>query len=111
MSKEDQAFEFSTKCDQATAADYLEQLAKHIRNGNVQLSAGTESIGLTVEGEIKLEIAAEAKPEKGKGNLQLEISWKAPVPPKEEPQIRIEGSAPVASSTGRTRAAKSDSAD
>ena len=96
MPIEDQAFKFSTRCDQPLTADYLEQLAKHIRNGHLQLSAGAESIGLTVEGEIKLEIAAESKPGQGKNSLRLELSWEVPIPPKEEPQIRIEGSSPAA---------------
>ena len=111
MPNEDQAFKFSTRCDQAQTADYLEQVAKHIRNGHLQLSAGTESIGLTVAGEIKLEIAAESSPEKGKNSLRLELSWDAPIPPKEDPHIRIEGSAPADASTGGNRASESDSTD
>lgn len=94
MPREDQTFEFSTKCDQATTADYFEQLARHIRNGNLQLSAGNKNIGLTVKGEVRLAISAEAKPDQGIESLQLEISWQTPVPPKEEPDIRIEGGVP-----------------
>ena len=78
MPGEDQTFEFSTRCDQATTADYLEQLAKHIRNGNLQLSVGTERIGLTVEGKSSWLLQAEAKPDPGIGSLRLELSWDDP---------------------------------
>ena len=81
-------FEFTSKVDSARAADYLETLAQHIRDGSVQLAAGGEAISLAIGTDVKLEIAAEANAEKGKGSLQFELSWKTPAP-VEETEIHI----------------------
>ena len=88
----DQSFEFSTRCDPNQTAEYLERIARYIRAGLVRLSSEAESIDLAVAGDVKLEITAESKREKGRGSLRVELSWK-PAVVKEEPHIVIEGAA------------------
>ena len=103
----DQSFEFSTRSDPNQTAEYLERIARYIRAGLVRLSSGGESIDLSVAGDVKLEITAESKHEKGRGRLSVELSWKPSVV-KEEPQIAIEGAdeemAPAARSIDGARA-------
>lgn len=92
MPEGDRSFEFSTRSDPDQTAEYLERVARYVRAGLVRLSSGADSIDLAVEGDVKLEISAESKPEKGKGSLRVELSWK-PSAVKEEPRIVIEGAA------------------
>ena len=103
----DQSFEFSTRSDPNQTAEYLERIARYIRAGLVRLSSGAESIDLSVAGDVKLEITAETKREKGRGRLSVELSWKPSVV-KEEPHIMIEGAdeemAPAATSIDGARA-------
>jgi amphi-Trp domain-containing protein len=74
-----QSFEFSTYGEPETIADYLESLAKQIRSGSASLSAGSEMINLHFGSPIKLGIEAEMRSRKGKGSLDLELSWREPV--------------------------------
>lgn len=103
----DQSFEFSTRIDPNETAEYLERLARYIRAGLVRLSSDDRSIDLAVAGDVKLEIAAESRREKGKGSLRVELSWK-PAAVKEEPRIMIEGAdgpaAPAAMAANGVRA-------
>ena len=101
----DQSFEFSTRCDPNQTAEYLERIARYIRAGLVRLSSGAGSIDLAVAGDVKLEITADTKREKGRGSLRVELSWK-PAVVKEAPHIVIEGAAGAAS---RTDGAKTSS--
>ena len=104
----DRSFEFSTRIDPNETAEYLERIARYIRAGLVRLSSDGRSIDLAVAGDVKLEIAAESKREKGKGSLRVELSWK-PAAVKEEPRIMIEGAdehaAPAAIAANGARAA------
>ena len=108
MSEGDRSFEFSTRSDPEQTAEYLERLARYVRAGLVRLSSGPRSIGLAVAGDVKLEIAAESKREKGRGSLRIELSWK-PSAIKEEPRIVIDGAdedtAPAAASVDGVKAA------
>ena len=90
MPEGDRSFEFSTRSDPDQTAEYLERVARYVRAGLVRLSSGNDAINLAVEGDVKLEITAESKPEKGKGSLRVELSWK-PSAVKEEPGIVIAG--------------------
>jgi amphi-Trp domain-containing protein len=84
----DRSFEFSAYCEPAQVADYLEALARYIRAGHAQLAVGSESIQLSFSPSLKLELAAKMRPDKGKGSLELDISWRRP-PHFEEP-LRIQ---------------------
>lgn len=90
MEEKEQSFEYAVSVDADKAASYLESVARYVRSGMLSLSAGAESIDLQVGTEMKLEIAAEQKLEKGKGSLQVELSWKIPTA-KEEGEIKIAG--------------------
>jgi amphi-Trp domain-containing protein len=88
MENGEKAFEYSGYSEPSTVADYLESLAQHLRNGRVHLAAGGESIDLEMAANVKVELAAKVKPDKGKGSLQLDISWKQP--PATDDSLRIE---------------------
>jgi amphi-Trp domain-containing protein len=91
---QEQSFEYAATVSAVKAADHLEALARNLRAGQVQLTAGAESIALAVQGEVKLEIAAEFKAEKGKGSLELQLSWRNPIA-RDEAEIQIGGGAPA----------------
>lgn len=84
MESEDRSLEFSSQCEPSQVAEYLEAIANHIRNGHIALSVGSEAVQLDLAPNVKLELEAKAKPDKGKGSLQVEISWKQ-APHFEEP--------------------------
>ncbi len=88
---EEQSFEYAVSVDAAKAADYLESVARFVRAGAVSFSAGAETIELQVGPEVKLEISAEQKPEKGSGSMQVELSWKMPKVKEEAEEITIGG--------------------
>lgn len=70
-------FEFTATLGLAQAADYLSKVADGLRRGVIGLSAAGRAIRLEPGAMVTLELAAECKPEKSKGSLALEISWKA----------------------------------
>lgn len=70
-------FEFTATLEPANAADYLTRIADGLRRGVIGLAAAGRSIRLEPGGMVTVEVAAESKPEKAKGSLGLEISWKA----------------------------------
>ncbi len=70
-------FEFTGMLEPANAADYLTRIADGLRRGVISLAAAGRSIRLEPGGMVTIEVAAESKPEKAKGSLGLEISWKA----------------------------------
>lgn len=70
-------FEFFATLDIQRAADYLSRIAEGLRKGTLNLSAGGRSISLTPTSMVKIELEAESRgSEAGRGNLELEISWK-----------------------------------
>jgi len=69
-------FDYSIRCDRAQVADHLEILARSFREGQVKLAAGDKSIALVPSPRVKLEVKAETKPEKNKGELRIKVSWK-----------------------------------
>jgi amphi-Trp domain-containing protein len=70
-------FEFTGTLEPAQAADYLSRIADGLRRGVIGLSAAGRSIRIEPGAMVTLEIAAESKPEKAKGSLAVEVSWKA----------------------------------
>ncbi|MBN1368433.1 MAG: amphi-Trp domain-containing protein [Dehalococcoidales bacterium] len=69
-------FDYSIHCERAQVADHLEILARSFRDGQVKIATGDKSILLTPASMVKLELTAETKPEKGKGELKIKVSWK-----------------------------------
>jgi len=88
MENGERTFEYSAYSEAAVVADYLESLAQHLRQGRVHLAAGGESIDLQVTTNVKIDLSAQVKPAKGKGNFQLDVSWRQP--PATEDSLRIE---------------------
>jgi len=70
-------FEFTATLAPEQAADYLNKVADGLRRGVIGLAAAGRSIRLEPGALLTLEIAAETKPEKAKGSLAVEVSWKA----------------------------------
>lgn len=70
-------FEFTATLEPSQAADYLSRIADGLRRGVVSLAAAGRSIRIEPGGLVTVEIAAESKPEKAKGSLAVEVSWKA----------------------------------
>ena len=70
-------FEFTATLAPEQAADYLSKVADGLRRGVIGLAAAGRSIRLEPGALLTLEIAAESKPEKAKGSLAVELSWKA----------------------------------
>jgi amphi-Trp domain-containing protein len=70
-------FEFTATLEPAQAADYLARIADGLRRGVIGLAAAGRSIRMEPGPMVTVEIAGESKPEKAKGSLAVEISWKA----------------------------------
>jgi amphi-Trp domain-containing protein len=88
MEDGDRSFEYSAYAEPSTVAQYLESLARYLKEGHVHLAVGSEAIQLDLAPNVKIEVAARVKPEKGKGSLQFDISWRRP--PHLDDELRIE---------------------
>jgi amphi-Trp domain-containing protein len=58
------------------AAQYLESLAKGLRERSMLLESGDVSIAVDVPEDVKIEIAAAADQEKGKVSIDLSLGWR-----------------------------------
>ena len=67
-------FEYSEKLSSEEAGDYLVELGKGIRDHSLKLQGKGKVITLLPEDVVKLEVKAERR--EGKGELEIEISWK-----------------------------------
>jgi amphi-Trp domain-containing protein len=70
------------------AAQYLESLAKGLRERAMLLESGDSSITLEVGDDIKIEIEVSTESEKGKSSIEVVLNWRhrraeeeAPAPP------------------------------
>jgi amphi-Trp domain-containing protein len=98
MSSEKDALEFAAQVSPEEAADYLESLARSLREGAILLESGDSSMTLEVSRSIQFELQASASPEKGKRSLELGLSWRAAEQVKPQPTLAIvAGPAAVAS--------------
>ena len=84
MGSDEQSLEYSMSCEPAVAARLLELMAQYLKEGSVLLSRGDEAIALRFGPQIKFGLEAKAKPAKGKGSIELELSWEEPPKPREE---------------------------
>lgn len=69
--------EFTATVEASRVADYLNRISDGLRRGVLTLASGDRILRLEPTDQVKLELEAESKPEKGKGSLQLEVSWKS----------------------------------
>jgi amphi-Trp domain-containing protein len=68
------AFEYSDTVSGEQIADYLSQIADGLRRGSMTFEGQGQQIALCPTSTVKMEIKAESRD--GKGELQLEVSWK-----------------------------------
>lgn len=59
------------------AAQYLESIAKGLRERSMLIESGDSSLTVEVADEVKIEISAAADSEKGKASVELNLSWRA----------------------------------
>jgi amphi-Trp domain-containing protein len=59
------------------AAQYLESIAKGLRERAMLLESGDTSMTVEVSDDVKIEIQASAAPEKGKAAIDVSLSWRA----------------------------------
>ncbi|HEY8173427.1 MAG TPA: amphi-Trp domain-containing protein [Dehalococcoidia bacterium] len=91
--------EFSGAVPPQEAAQYLESIAKGLRERSMLLESGDTSITVDVADEVKIEIKASSDAEKGKSSIELSLGWRQrehgeePAPP---PGLLIVAGAPVA---------------
>jgi amphi-Trp domain-containing protein len=67
-------FKYSDKMKSEQAAEYLIKLAEGVRNGHLTLQGQGHTITVVPQDVVKLEVHATSK--EGKGELELEVSWK-----------------------------------
>ena len=60
----------------AEAAQYLESLARGLRERSMLLESGDSSVTLEVTDDVKIEIEVASGGEKGKSSLELSVSWR-----------------------------------
>jgi amphi-Trp domain-containing protein len=65
---------YSDKMGSKQAAEYLTKLADGIRNGQLTLQAQGHTITIVPRDIVKLKVHATSK--EGKGELELEVSWR-----------------------------------
>jgi amphi-Trp domain-containing protein len=92
---EKEKFEYTGRLDAEHMATYLTSLAEAIRRGSVRLSAGERSVTVTPEGIMRLEVSASNDPEKGRGSLELEVSWQRAAAEPAPLELEITAGAPV----------------
>jgi amphi-Trp domain-containing protein len=71
---ESQEFVFEGVASRAEAADVLRRVADGLRAGSLSLSMGGESIGVSPEGELTMDI--EARQKRTKATIEISIAWK-----------------------------------
>jgi amphi-Trp domain-containing protein len=72
MGKE--TFEFARIASPEEIAEYLTSLAEGLKRGEVSLESGERTLRLTPGSELKIDLRAKDKDEKGR--ITLEIGWK-----------------------------------
>ena len=68
--------EFSGTIPVQEAAQYLESLAKGLRERAMLLESGDVSINLEVPDDVKIEITVASDSEKCKANIEVSLGWR-----------------------------------
>ena len=76
--------EFKATMSRDQLVTYLEDLAASLKEGNVCLAKGDESVVLELTDTVK--VAIEAKEKKDKCKLSLELTWRPDIEPKGDAQ-------------------------
>ncbi|HLF76955.1 MAG TPA: amphi-Trp domain-containing protein [Dehalococcoidia bacterium] len=98
-----QSLEFSSNLNVAAVADYLEELARGLREGHVSLESGSENVALAVAGNVSLELEAKSNTEKGRTSIEIRLDWRkrkrSPEPAQplviQSNSLKADGSAPT----------------
>ena len=78
-----------TRGSAATIAQYLDELAAALRGGGVSIRSGERAVGLRVDGDVTLELRAEAEASHD-SRVSLRLSWQAPhATPPPAPKLEI----------------------
>lgn len=80
-----QRVEYSNTVPAAEAAEYLESLAKGLREGSLIVESGQSSATLDVPRDVSITLGVSGDEEKGKGSIELGIAWKKRE--REEPEV------------------------
>jgi amphi-Trp domain-containing protein len=80
---------FRNTVPSSDAAGILESIAKALREGSALLESGDKSIGLQIGPTIKVELDASSDPEKGKGAIELSLSWRVEEQAEAPPSLEI----------------------
>jgi amphi-Trp domain-containing protein len=88
MSQKD-SLEFRNTVTRGEAAGFLESLAKSLREGSSLLESGDKSLGLQIGNEVKVSLDVESDSEKGKGAIELSLSWRLAEPNEAPPSLVI----------------------
>ncbi|HWO93327.1 MAG TPA: amphi-Trp domain-containing protein [Dehalococcoidia bacterium] len=76
MAEKKTKFEYAGRIGADQAAAYLEAMAAGLREQRLRLASGGQSIMLHPAETLRAELEAAFNPEKGKGSLQFELSWR-----------------------------------
>jgi amphi-Trp domain-containing protein len=68
--------EFAGTVSPQEAAQYLESIAKGLRERSMLLESGNTSLTVEVADEVKIEISAASDADKGKAAVELGLSWR-----------------------------------
>jgi amphi-Trp domain-containing protein len=93
---EKESLEFSAVVSADEAAGYLEALARSCREGTALLESGDKSIALEVGRDVKLALDAETDPAKGKGSIDISLSWRVAEQVEAPPSLVIVAGTPTA---------------
>ena len=102
-----ETIEYSANLSNEDAAQYLESLARSLREGMILLEPGDRSITLEVGPGVQFKLEAESSPEKGKHSLELALTWRLEEQVKPQPTLAsdapIPRPAPVTTTTRSSR--------
>jgi amphi-Trp domain-containing protein len=84
-------FEFARIASAEEVAEYLTSLAVGLKRGEISLESGEQRLHLTPPQEVKVELAAKDRDEKGR--LRIQLGWKPRSAPRAA-ELRVGVSAP-----------------
>jgi amphi-Trp domain-containing protein len=93
---------FSGVVSAEEAAQYLESLARGIRERSMLLESGDTSLTLELADDVKIDVEASGDPDKGKATVDLSLSWRQRRADETAPPPRltiVPGAAPVEAGT------------
>jgi len=68
--------QFASTLPAAEAAQYLESLAKGLREKTMLVESGDSSVAMQVPDEVKVDLEVSTDAEKGKTDIELSLSWR-----------------------------------